>query len=121
MPPLVVLLQYEESIDQYVCNTASALQKYINTSAAPSVSMKDVITLRGDRELWLEVIYRAKKERKTVWEVLSPFLKKYTLSNEENRVLLILFPRDLVDRLLNQDDPDMFIEEALRALLFKKK
>ena len=83
--------------------------------------MKDIITLRGDRELWLSFIYRAKKERKKVWEVLSPFLKKYVLSNEENRVLLILFPRNLVDKLLNKDDPDGFIEDALRALLLKEK
>ena len=117
MTLLVVLLQYEESVDQYACNTASALQKYLNTSAALSILMKDIITLRGDRELWLSFIYRAKKERKKVWEVLSPFLKKYTLSDEENRVLLILFPRNLVDKLLNKDDPDNFIEEAIRKHL----
>jgi len=79
--------------------------------------MKDIITIRGDRELWLEVIYRAKKERKRVWEVLCPFLRKYTLCNEENRVLLLLFPRDLVGELLKKDDPERFIEEAIREHL----
>jgi len=79
--------------------------------------MKDVITLRGERELWVEFIYKAKKERRKAWDVLSPFLKKYLSSDQETRVLLILFPKDLVDQLLTRDDPDGFIEEAIKKHL----
>ena len=81
--------------------------------------MKDIITLRGDRELWLDFIHKAKKEKKKAWEVLSPFLRKYHSADEETRVLLILFPKDLVDQLLAKDDPDGFIEEAIRYQLSK--
>lgn len=83
--------------------------------------MKDVITLRGERELWLDFIHKAKKEKKNVWEVLSPFLKKYLSADQENRVLLILFPKDLVEELLTKEDPDAFIEEAIRKHLCRDK
>jgi len=38
---------------------------------------KDIITLRGERDLWIDFVAKVKKERKEVWEVLSPFLRKY--------------------------------------------
>ena len=79
--------------------------------------MKDIITIRGERELWLDFIHKAKKEKKKAWEILSPFLKKYVSADQETRVLLILFPKDLVDQLLSTDDPDGFIEEAVRKHL----
>ena len=83
--------------------------------------MKDIITIRGERELWLDFIHKAKKERKEVWEVLSPFLKKYVSADEETRVLLILFPKNLVEELLTEDDPDEFIQEAVRKRLSTAK
>lgn len=79
--------------------------------------MKDIITLRGERELWLDFIHKAKKEKKKAWEILSPFLKKYLSSDQETRMLLILFPKDLVDQLLTKDDPDEFIQEAIKKHL----
>tara|TARA_Y100000034_G_scaffold100771_1_gene124575 strand:+ start:521 stop:649 length:129 start_codon:yes stop_codon:yes gene_type:complete len=39
--------------------------------------MKDIITLRGDRDLWIDFIAKIKKERKNVWEVLEQFIKHY--------------------------------------------
>ena len=83
--------------------------------------MKDVITIRGERELWLDFIHKAKKEKKKAWEVLSPFLKKYLSADQENRVLLILFPKDLVDELRTEEDPDAFIEEAIRKHLDREQ
>ena len=83
--------------------------------------MKDVITIRGERELWLDFIHKAKKENKKVWDVLSPFLRKYVSSGQDTRVLLILFPKDLVDELRSEEDPDAFIEEAIRKHLGGEK
>ncbi len=83
--------------------------------------MKDVITLRGERDLWIDFIHKAKKEKKKAWDVLSPFLRKYISAGEETRVLLILFPKDLVEELLAQDDPDGFITEAIKEYLKKGK
>jgi hypothetical protein len=79
--------------------------------------MKYTISIRGERDLWLDFIHRAKKERKKAWEVLSPYLRKYTGADEETRVLLLLFPRDLVDELLKQEDPDRFIQETIKEHL----
>ena len=83
--------------------------------------MKDTISIRGDRELWLEFIRKAKKEKKKVWEVLTPFLNKYVDTDEETRVLLLLFPRNLTDELVKKEDPDELIEEAVRKYLATKK
>ena len=83
--------------------------------------MKYVITIRGERELWLEFVHKAKKEKKKVWEVLGPFLKKYIEADENSRVLLSLFPRDLIADLGKKEDPDEFIEEAVRKYLSLKK
>ncbi|OGP69198.1 MAG: hypothetical protein A2169_06010 [Deltaproteobacteria bacterium RBG_13_47_9] len=81
--------------------------------------MKYTITIRGERELWLDFIHKAKKEKKKVWEVLSPFLRKYASADEETRVLLILFPKDLVEQLLKKEDPDRFIQETIKEHLKK--
>jgi hypothetical protein len=83
--------------------------------------MKYVITLRGERELWLEFVHKAKKEKKKIWEVLSPFLKKYLQAGEGNRVLLLSFPDTLVDQLLEEEDPEGLIEKAIRQLLPPEK
>ena len=83
--------------------------------------MKDVITLRGERDLWLDFIHKAKKEKKKAWDVVSPFLKKYLASDQGTKMLLILFPKDLVDQILTKDDPDGFIEEAITKHLSTKR
>ena len=38
---------------------------------------KDVITLRGDRNVWIDFVSKVKKDRKEVWEVLSKLISKY--------------------------------------------
>jgi hypothetical protein len=81
--------------------------------------MKYVITIRGERELWLDFVHRVKKDKKKVWDVLSPFLRKYCFADEESRVLIILFPKGLVEQLLEKDDPDGFIKEAIEHHLLK--
>jgi hypothetical protein len=81
--------------------------------------MKDVITVRGERDLWLDFIHKAKKEKRKAWDVLSPFLRKYVSSGNDTRVLLILFPKNMVEQLLTREDPDRFIEEAIRDHLSK--
>ena len=83
--------------------------------------MKDVITLRGERELWLDFIHKAKKEKRKAWDVLSPFLRKYVAADEETRVLLILFPRHLVEQLVMKDDPDGLIKQAIEEHLSRDK
>jgi hypothetical protein len=83
--------------------------------------MKDTITIRGERDLWIDFIHKAKKEKKKAWEVLNPYLRKYISSDQETRILLILFPKDLVEQLLTKEDPDRFIEEAIRKHLATKK
>ena len=77
----------------------------------------DIITIRGERELWLDFTHKVKKDKKKVWPVLRPFLKKYALSDEESRVLLMLSPKELVEELLEKEDPDEFIQQAIRKLL----
>ena len=83
--------------------------------------MKDTITVRGERELWLDFIHKAKKDKRKAWDILCPFLKKYLSSDQETRVLLILFPKDLVEKLLAKDDPDGFIQKALEGKLLKEE
>lgn len=76
--------------------------------------MKDTTSIRGERKLWLELIHKTKKKKKKVWEVLTPFLNKYVDADEETRSLLILFPRNLADELVEEENPDELIEEAVR-------
>ena len=77
------------------------------------------ITISGERELWLDFINKVKKDKKKVWGVLSPFLRKYISSDRENQVLLILFPKELVEELLEKESPDEFIQQAIRKQLEK--
>ena len=81
--------------------------------------MKDAISIRGERELWLDFIHKAKKEKKKAWDILSPFLKKYVSADEETRVLLILFPKEMIEQLLKKEDPDRFIQETIKEHLKK--
>ena len=83
--------------------------------------MKDVITLRGERDLWIDFIHKAKKEKKKAWDILRPFLRKYVSADEETRILLILFPKDLVEQLLAKDNPDDFIKEAIKKNLGRER
>ncbi len=86
-----------------------------------AVFMKHVITLRGERDLWLDFLHKARKDKKKVWDILTPYLRKYVSSDQNTRVLLVLFPRDLVEQLLGKDDPDGFVEEAIRKNLSAKR
>jgi len=38
---------------------------------------KNVLTFRGERNLWIDFVAKVKKERKNVWEVLEKFIKEY--------------------------------------------
>jgi len=38
--------------------------------------MKEIIGLRGNRKLWLEFSIHCKRKKKTIWQVLEPFIKK---------------------------------------------
>lgn len=38
---------------------------------------KDVITLKGNRDLWIDFVAKIKKERKEVWQVLEKLIKGY--------------------------------------------
>ena len=71
--------------------------------------------------MWLDFIHRTRKEKKKVWDVLTPFLKKYISADQQTRVLLILFPKDLVEQIMSKDNPDGFIEEAITKHLAAKK
>jgi hypothetical protein len=52
--------------------------------------MMDAITIRDERELWLDIIDKAKKGKKA-WEILRRFLKKYNSADQE-----IIFPFILI-------------------------
>ena len=39
--------------------------------------MKDTITLKGDRNLWIDFVAKIKKEKKEVWQVLEKLIKEY--------------------------------------------
>jgi hypothetical protein len=79
--------------------------------------MNDIITIRGERELWLDFTHKVKKNKKKVWPVLRPFVRKYVSSDNEQRVLLMLLPKELVEELLEKEDPDEFIQQAIRKHL----
>ena len=79
--------------------------------------MNDIITIRGERELWLDFTHKVKKDKKKVWPVLRPFLRKYVSSDRKQRVLLMLLPKELVEELLDKEDPDEFILQAIRNRL----
>ncbi len=83
--------------------------------------MNDIITIRGDRELWLDFVCKVKKEKRRTWDVLSPLLKKFCLTDGNTRVLLGHFPKDLIDQIKEQEDPDRFVEEAIRIRLEGEK
>jgi len=75
--------------------------------------MYDPISLRGERDLWLEFSYKIKKDRKVVWQVLRRFITKYLAADENTRLLLLLVPQDLADRISAQKNPDAFIKSAI--------
>lgn len=39
--------------------------------------MGDVITFRGNRDLWIDFVAKLKKDKKEVWEILEKFIKNY--------------------------------------------
>ena len=79
--------------------------------------MNDIITIRGERELWLDFTHKVKKNKKKVWPVLRPFVRKYVSYDRQQRVLLMLLPKELVEELLEKEDPDEFIQQAIRKHL----
>ena len=81
----------------------------------------DDITIRGEKELWLDFAHKVKKDRKKVWEVLRPFLNKYIRTDEQTRLLLLLFPKNLLDELLKKENPDSFVQQAIRERLAAEK
>lgn len=42
---------------------------------------KDIITIRGERDLWIDFTNKLRKQRKEVWEVIKPFIEKYLKEN----------------------------------------
>ena len=80
--------------------------------------MSHTITIRGQRDLWLEFVHKTKKEKKTVWEALSPFLKKY-VGADNQRLLLLLLPNNLTEQLMQTDDPERYIQETIQERLQK--
>lgn len=38
---------------------------------------KDIISLRGERDLWIDFVAKVKKDKKEVWDVLSKLIRKY--------------------------------------------
>ena len=45
--------------------------------------MKDTITLKGERDLWIDFVAKVKKEKRVVWDVLRPCLEKYLGKNKK--------------------------------------
>jgi len=41
------------------------------------ITMKGLISIKGDKDLWLDFVYKVKKNKTQVWKVLKPFIKKY--------------------------------------------
>ena len=39
--------------------------------------MKDTITIKGNRNKWIDFVSKVKKNKTEVWEVLEPMLDKY--------------------------------------------
>ena len=39
--------------------------------------MEDVITMKGDRNLWIDFVAKVKKQKKQVWQVLEKFIREY--------------------------------------------
>jgi len=40
-----------------------------------------LISFRGDRDIWQDFVYKIKKNKKQVWEILEPMLKEYIKKN----------------------------------------
>jgi hypothetical protein len=43
--------------------------------------MNDLVTLRMEKELWLDFVHKMKKDKKKVRDVLRASLRKYCMSN----------------------------------------
>lgn len=43
--------------------------------------MGEVITFRGNRDLWIDFVAKVKKKRKKVWQVLEVFIRNYLKKN----------------------------------------
>lgn len=38
---------------------------------------KEVISFRGNRDVWIDFTYKLRKDRKEVWDVLEKFIQNY--------------------------------------------
>lgn len=47
---------------------------------------KSVITLKGDRDVWIDFVTKVKKSKSKIWSVLEPMLKKYIQKNGKNQI-----------------------------------
>lgn len=72
--------------------------------------MNDIITIRGERELWLDFTHKVKKDRKKVWPVVKPFLRKYVSSDRKQRVLLMLL-QQAIRKQLETSPPDTLSQD----------
>jgi len=43
---------------------------------------RETITIKGDRNKWLDFTIALKKEGKQVWDVLEPLIDKYIIKNK---------------------------------------
>ena len=71
--------------------------------------MKDTITLKGNRDLWIDFIAKIKKNRTEVWIVLELFIKKnkfaikksLTVTDLKKKLMVrYFFPNFLVLRIV---------------------
>lgn len=44
---------------------------------------KDIMTFRGDRNIWIDFVAKIKKEKKQIWEVLEKLINKYMKKGEK--------------------------------------
>ena len=63
---------YPESNNFEVKNRHRKIYKYYCIT-----SVMDIITFRGNRDLWIDFIAKVKKNRKKVWEILEKFIRDY--------------------------------------------
>ena len=43
----------------------------------------DPLSLKGDRDTWLDFTHKVKKNKDKVWDVLEPFLKEYIKKGDQ--------------------------------------
>lgn len=78
----------------HICHKCLILVEYflvitesLNISGYFSITMKEVITIKGDRDVWLDFSIIVKRNKKEIWDILEPLLNKYITkhAHEGNR------------------------------------